>query len=39
MGNTPPDADLARLMAAWANLAPDVRAGIVAALGSATPTR
>jgi hypothetical protein len=38
-GHAPPDADLARLVAAWANLPPDVRAGIVAALGSATPTR
>ncbi|MCE2968570.1 MAG: hypothetical protein ACK55O_11770 [Phycisphaerales bacterium] len=38
-GNCPPDADLARLVAAWANLPPDVRAGIVAALGAATPGR
>lgn len=38
-GNAPADADLARLVAAWANLPPDVRAGIVAALGMAKPTR
>jgi hypothetical protein len=39
MGNALPDADLARLVAAWANLPTNVRAGIVAALGTATPTR
>ena len=39
MGNAPPDADLARLVAAWANLPPNVRAGIVATLGTATPAR
>ncbi|GJQ28802.1 MAG: hypothetical protein HBSAPP03_06860 [Phycisphaerae bacterium] len=38
-GNAPPDTDLARLVAAWAILSPDVRAGIVAALGAATPGR
>jgi hypothetical protein len=38
-GNAPPDADLARLVASWANLPPDVRAGIVAALRTATPVR
>ena len=38
-GNATPDADLAQLVAAWANLPPDVRAGIVAALRMATPTR
>lgn len=37
--NAPPDADLARLVAAWASLPPDVRAGIVAALGTPTPAR
>jgi hypothetical protein len=37
--HAPPDADLARLVAAWANLPPDVRAGIVAALGTAIPAR
>ncbi len=37
--NCPPDADLARLVAAWTNLPPDVRAGIVAALGAATTAR
>ncbi len=31
-GNTPVDLDLARLAAAWADLPPDVRAKIVAAL-------
>lgn len=39
VGNAPPDADLVRLVAAWANLPADVRAGIVAALGMATPAR
>lgn len=38
-GNAPSDADLARLVAAWANLPPDVRAGIVAALATVTPAR
>ncbi|MFN7022083.1 MAG: hypothetical protein ACK4WH_12255 [Phycisphaerales bacterium] len=41
-GNAPPDADLARLVAAcggWADLPPDVRAGIVATLRTATPAR
>ncbi|QOJ00614.1 MAG: hypothetical protein HRU70_08965 [Phycisphaeraceae bacterium] len=37
--HAPPDADLARLVAAWANLPPDVRAGIVAALRTAKPAR
>lgn len=37
--HAPPDADLARLVASWANLPPDVRAGIVAALQTATPAR
>jgi hypothetical protein len=35
--HAPPDADLVRLVASWANLPPDVRAGIVAALGTVTP--
>ncbi len=38
-GHVPTDADLARLVAAWANLPPDVRAGIVAALSNATRAR
>jgi hypothetical protein len=38
-GNAPSDADLARLVASWANLPPDVRAGIVAALRTAKPAR
>lgn len=37
--HAPPEADLARLVAAWANLPPDVRAGIVAVLRKATPAR
>lgn len=37
--HAPPDADLARLVAAWASLPPAVRAGIVAALGTLTPAR
>jgi len=32
-----PDAGLAQLVAAWANLPPDVRAGTVAAQRTATP--